>query len=83
MSFEPGDVVFLKSGGQSLTVAAVDDDSIECVWMGEEGELFRESLPSVVLTKAGEVEEDDAEDEDADAAEEQDDTAAKPKRKIA
>jgi uncharacterized protein YodC (DUF2158 family) len=81
MSFEPGDVVFLKSGGQSLTVAAVDDDSIECVWMGEEGELFRESLPSVVLTKAGEVEEEDAEDENAD--EEQDDTAAKPKRKIA
>jgi uncharacterized protein YodC (DUF2158 family) len=81
MSFEPGDVVFLKSGGQSLTVAAVDDDSIECVWMGEEGELFRESLPSVVPTKAGEVEEEDAEDEDADA--EQDDTAAKPKRKIA
>jgi uncharacterized protein YodC (DUF2158 family) len=81
MSFEPGDVVFLKSGGQSLTVAAVDDDSIECVWMGEEGELFREALPSVVLTKAGEVEEEeeDAEDED----EEQDDTAAKPKRKIA
>jgi len=79
MSFEPGDVVFLKSGGQSLTVAAVDDDSIECVWMGEEGELFRESLPSVVLTKAGEVEEEDAEDAD----EEQDDTAAKPKRKIA
>ena len=69
--------MFLKSGGQSLTVAAVDDDSIECVWMGEEGELFREALPSVVLTKAGDVEEEDAEDAD----EERDDTAAKPKRK--
>src|SRR5215510_9876166 len=88
MSFQPGDVVFLKSGGQSLTVAAVDDDTIECVWLGEEGELFREALPSVVLTKAQEVDdiEDDADDEagDEDAEHETDDEAEeKPKRKIA
>jgi hypothetical protein len=27
MAFEPGDVVFLKSGGSPMTVAAVDEDA--------------------------------------------------------
>ena len=58
MAFKPGDVVFLKSGGQPMTVAAVDEDTIECLWIGEEGELFRETIPSVVLTAAPEEEEE-------------------------
>ena len=52
MAFEPGDVVFLKSGGQPMTVATVDEDRVECLWLGEEGELFRETIPSAVLTAA-------------------------------
>jgi uncharacterized protein YodC (DUF2158 family) len=66
MAFVPGDVVCLKSGGQPLTVAAVDDDSIDCMWLGEEGELFRESVPSVALIKVDDAvaDEDDSEDEE-------------------
>jgi uncharacterized protein YodC (DUF2158 family) len=64
MAFEPGDVVFLKSGGQPMTVAAVEEGSVECIWIGEDGELFRETVPSVTLTAApDEIAEDDLEDE--------------------
>ena len=64
MAFQPGDVVFLKSGGQPLTVVAVDDDSIVCLWLGEDGELFRETIPGVALTKdIGEGEEDEEDDD--------------------
>jgi uncharacterized protein YodC (DUF2158 family) len=68
MAFEPGDVVFLKSGGQPMTVAAVEEDSVECIWIGEDGELFRETVPGVTLTAAApdEIEEDDLEDESDD-----------------
>ena len=64
MELKPGDVVILKSGGHPLTVAEVNDDTAECLWMGGEGDLFRETLPKAVLEPA---EIDDAEDEDEDA----------------
>ena len=64
MAFKPGDVVFLKSGGQSMTVAAVDEDNTECLWIGEEGELFRESIPSVALMAAPEEEEEEEEEDE-------------------
>jgi uncharacterized protein YodC (DUF2158 family) len=75
MAFKPGDVVFLKSGGQSMTVAAVDEDNIECLWIGEEGELFRETIPAIVLTAAPDDEEEDDEenDEDDESEHEEDD----------
>jgi len=62
MAFEPGDVVFLKSGGQSLTVVGVEEDSVDCMWIGEAGELFREMIPSVALTKYL-TDDEDIEDE--------------------
>jgi uncharacterized protein YodC (DUF2158 family) len=52
MKFAPGQVVNLKSGGQPLTVVAVDGDGVECIWLGEEGDLFRESIPAVALELA-------------------------------
>jgi uncharacterized protein YodC (DUF2158 family) len=61
MTFQPGDVVFLKSGGQSMTVAAVGDEGVECIWLGEEGDLFRQSIPSIALTAASEVSDDEQE----------------------
>ena len=64
MAFEPGDVVFLKSGGQSLTVVGVDEENVDCMWIGEEGELFRETIPSIALTKY--LADDDEEDDDED-----------------
>jgi uncharacterized protein YodC (DUF2158 family) len=70
MTFQPGDVVFLKSGGQSMTVAAITDESVECIWLGEEGDLFRQAIPSVALTSAEDVAADDEDEEDDDAEEE-------------
>ena len=64
MTFQPGDVVFLKSGGQSMTVAAITDENVECIWLGEEGDLFRQAIPAVALTSAGDV----AEEEEDEAA---------------
>ena len=64
MAFEPGDVVVLKSGGLAMTVAAVDEESVECLWLGEEGELFRESIPTIALIAASDATEDDVEEEE-------------------
>ena len=82
MAIEPGDVVVLKSGGQPMTVATVDENSVECLWLGEEGELFRETIPNVALSVVADAADDDeldveddeehgeAEREDVDADEE-------------
>lgn len=70
MTLKAGDVVILKSGGPALTVAEIKGDNVECVWIGEEGELFREELPSVVLESVEIDLSDDDEDEDEDEEEE-------------
>lgn len=70
MTFNAGDVVMLKSGGQALTVAAVEDGEATCLWIGEEGDLFRERIPLVALTG---LEEDGPEDEDDEDDEEEED----------
>jgi len=72
---KPGDIVMLKSGGPALTVADVDDETAECVWLGDDGDLFREKLPLVVLESAvlvtgdesenGDEQEDEDDEEDA------------------
>ena len=77
MAFQAGEVVVLKSGGMQMTVAAVDDDNVQCLWLGEEGDLFRETLPEAVLelvpaTDAGDDEKDDDEEDDADDEEDED-----------
>ena len=65
MELKTGDVVMLKSGGQPLTVAEVKGDDILCLWMGAEGDLFRETLPLAALDRL-EVEDEDDEDEEED-----------------
>ena len=45
MDLKPGDVVILKSGGHPLSVVEVNEGNVSCVWMGNEGDLFRETLP--------------------------------------
>ncbi len=65
MDLKAGDIVMLKSGGQPMTVAAVNADEVICLWMGMDGELYREELPIAVLDQV-EVEEDDEEEEDED-----------------
>ena len=69
MDLKPGDVVMLKSGGHPLSVVEVKDDNVVCVWMGNEGDLFRETLPLAVLDLAehdGEEEDDEEEDDEDD-----------------
>lgn len=63
MELKAGDIVMLKSGGQPLTVAEVKGDDVLCLWMGMEGDLFRETLPLATLVQ---VEEDHDEDEEED-----------------
>jgi len=69
MDLKPGDVVMLKSGGHPLSVVEVKDGNVSCVWMGNEGDLFRETLPMAVLDLAehdDEEEDDEEDDEDED-----------------
>ncbi|MBB4374758.1 uncharacterized protein YodC (DUF2158 family) [Bradyrhizobium sp. cir1] len=66
MDLKTGDVVMLKSGGQPLTVAEVKEDEVLCLWMGMEGDLFRETLPLAALVQVEEEEEEEDEDEDED-----------------
>jgi uncharacterized protein YodC (DUF2158 family) len=70
MDLKPGDVVMLKSGGHPMTVAEVGDAAIACLWMGTDGELFRETLPLAALELL--LDEDEEEDEDEDEEEEED-----------
>ena len=73
MDVKPGDVVVLKSGGQALTVAEVNDNDAECVWIGDDGDLFRETLPLVVLERAELASSEEAHDEDRDEENGEDD----------
>ena len=72
MDLKPGDVVILKSGGHPMTVAEAHDDAVACLWMGGEGDLFRETLPLAVLELA-EIENSDDEEDDEEDEEDQDD----------
>ena len=90
MEVKPGDVVILKSGGHPLSVVEVTETTATCVWMGNEGDLFRETLPLVVLelaeAESSEDEEDeeeeheDEEDEDEEDEEEDEDEPKKKKK---
>ncbi len=79
MALAPGDVVTLKSGGHSMTVISVGDEDIDCLWIGDDGELFRQSIPAVALTvieltdsdEEDEADEEEANKEDADHEDEE------------
>ena len=58
MDLKAGDIVMLKSGGQPLTVVEVKDEDVLCLWMGMEGNLFRETLPLAVLEQVDPDEEE-------------------------
>ncbi|HEY4142271.1 MAG TPA: DUF2158 domain-containing protein [Pseudolabrys sp.] len=71
MTFAAGDVVFLKSGGEAMTVVAIEDNEAMCLWIGDEGDLFRETIPVVALQTAQSAEEDeDGEEEDSEEEDE-------------
>ena len=72
MTYNAGDVVMLKSGGQALTVASVEADEVTCIWIGEEGDLFREKIPAVALAPL-DLEDDETESHDDEPSEDGDD----------
>ena len=73
MTLKAGDVVVLKSGGQALTVADVTDEMVECIWIGEEGDLFREKLPASVLELVTiDMSEDEDEEDDEESEQDED-----------
>jgi uncharacterized protein YodC (DUF2158 family) len=82
MELKPGDVVTLKSGGHPLTVVEVNEDEVSCLWMGGDGELFRETLPLAVLERA-DVEDAEDEDEEDEDEEDEDDDEEEPRKKTA
>lgn len=92
MPFEPGDVVTLKSGGHPMTVASIAEEDIYCLWVGDDGELYRQSIPAIALTivDLAEIEEEeeqeteeaeDDEDEDEDEESEDDEERGEKRRK--
>jgi uncharacterized protein YodC (DUF2158 family) len=82
MAFAAGSVVVLKSGGLLMTVVSASDDEIECVWLGDEGELFRHSIPAIALEAAPVADHDDDEEEEEDdgAEDDEDDEDDTPKK---
>jgi uncharacterized protein YodC (DUF2158 family) len=86
MAFAPGDIVALKSGGHSMTVVAIEAEDVNCLWVNDAGELFRQSIPAIALTmiEQSESDEDEAEehdDEDDDEDEEDDEDSEKRRKK--
>lgn len=75
MTFAPGDVVTLRSGGHSMTVVSVSEDDIECMWLGDDGELYRQSVPAIALRILESIEINEEYDavEDEDETEDEDD----------
>ena len=87
MELKPGDVVTLKSGGHALTVVEVNEDAVSCLWMGNEGDLFRETLPLAVLERADVDDDDeDEQEDDEDSSDDEEDAEAEedePRKKSA
>ena len=73
MTFRAGDIVTLKSGGQALTVAAIHDEDATCIWLGEEGDLFREQIPLIALEAILDLEDEEEEEGGQSEDEESDD----------
>lgn len=76
VTFEPGDVVTLKSGGPTMTVIGVKEDGVQCMWYAEASDEVKTAVvPAICVEKATAfVYEDEDEDE------ENDDDDDKPKK---
>ncbi|MDH2385230.1 DUF2158 domain-containing protein [Bradyrhizobium sp. CER78] len=87
MELKPGDVVMLKSGGHPITVVEVEEDKVDCLWMGTDGDLFRETLPLVALESTEidpeDDEEEDVEDDDEEEEDDEDDDGDRKKKRKA
>ena len=50
-SFEPGDLVRLRSGGPAMTVDSIKGNQVDCFWTGVDDEVNAESFSIGVLQK--------------------------------
>ena len=68
VTFEPGDVVTLKSGGPTMTVIGVKEDGVQCMWYAEaSNEVKTAVVPAICVEKATAfVYEDEDEENDDD-----------------
>lgn len=72
-SFEPGDVVMLKSGGSAMTVVQIDGPHAHCIWITDEDEEIRTAaIPTVALVTV-ELEEDDEDEKEPESDEDEED----------
>ena len=64
MSFEPGDLVQIKSGSPALVVTSIDADGVHCLWHSEMDDVVKTAIvPEVCLAL---IDLTDIEDEDDD-----------------
>ncbi|SFK03924.1 hypothetical protein [Methylocapsa palsarum] len=65
VTFDPGDVVQLKSMSPPMTVVAVEADGVHVLWYGEANdEIVSDVLPGVALEKITILDDEDEEDDD-------------------
>ena len=50
-SFQPGELVRLRSGGPVMTVSNVSGDQVDCYWMDSSGQPSADKFPVSVLKK--------------------------------
>ena len=64
-TFEPGNIVQIKSGGPIMTVVSVDDNNVHCLWYGESSDAIRTAaLPHITLDLLDVADEDMMDEED-------------------
>jgi len=64
MSLEPGDVVQLKSGGPLMTVVAVENSDVRCIWHSQSAEALCSALiPAAALDHIDLADDEDLDDE--------------------
>ena len=58
-----------------MTVIAIEAEEVDCLWLNDAGELFRQSIPAIALTmiEQSEADEDDAEEDPDEDDEDEDD----------
>lgn len=67
ITFEPGDVVALKSGGPAMTVVDVKENDVYCVWYGEAAdEVKTDVVPTIALDKAIALDDEEGDDDEDD-----------------
>ncbi|ANB78118.1 hypothetical protein AYM40_37770 (plasmid) [Paraburkholderia phytofirmans OLGA172] len=56
-SFAIGDEVFLKSGGEKMTIEKIDETDVSCVWFDKNKKVERNTFHAATLKKAPTPEE--------------------------